>query len=224
MKVDHPLPAGNFSEWLAAMRAALASRGGMDVACGDCRGCCVSSYYVKVRAHETEAAQAIGAHNLEPGPPGDPGSRLMGYQPNGHCLMLRNGDCSIYQSRPETCRSYDCRVFAAAGMDAGAEKPVINERVARWRFAYPGAQDREEQRAVTAAASYLRQHPVRFAGGHVPSRPSEIAVLAVKAYAVFLDPPARDRDIAASLVRAVEEFDRQSGVARKPADDRPGEK
>ena len=107
-------------------------------------------------------------------------------------------------------------------MNAGAEKPAINERVARWRFAYPTEQDRDEQRAVTAAASYLRQHPVRFAGGHVPSRPSEIAVLAVKAYAVFLDPPARDADITASLVRAVEEFDRQSDAARAPADDRSG--
>ena len=202
-----PLPAGNFSEWLRDMRAALSSRGGMDVACGDCRGCCVSSYYVKIRASETAALARIGAANLEPGPPGDPEARLMGYQTNGHCLMLRDGNCSIYPDRPETCRSYDCRVFTAAGMNAGPDKTVINQRVARWRFDYPGETDRAEHRAVTAAANYLRQHPVRFAGGHVPSRPSEVAVLAVKAYTVFLDPPAGDAAIRAAITQAVREFD-----------------
>jgi hypothetical protein len=60
---------------------------------------------------------------------------------------------------------------------------------------------------LAAAARYLRQHPVRFAGGHVPSRPSEIAVLAVKAYRVFLDPPADDATIRASLVQAVADFE-----------------
>ena len=210
-----PLSAGNFSEWLRDMRAALASRGGMNVACGDCRGCCVSSYYVKVRANETAALARIGAANLEAGPPGDPEARLMGYQANGHCLMLRDGNCSIYSDRPETCRSYDCRVFTAAGMNAGPDKPVINQRVARWRFDYPGESDLAEHRAVTAAANYLRQHPVRFPGGHVPSRPSEVAVLAVKAYTVFLDPPASDAGISAAITQTVREFD---GAGVRPGD------
>jgi hypothetical protein len=207
------LPAGDFSQWLRDMRTALAGRGGMDVACGDCRGCCVSSYYVKVRAHETAALARIGEANLEPGPPGDPGSRLLGYRDNGHCRMLVDGHCSIYEDRPETCRGYDCRVFTAAGMNAGPDKPVINERVARWRFDYGSEPGRSEHRAVTAAASFLRQHPVRFAGGHVPSRPAEIAVLAVKAYEVFLEPPADDRDIAAAIVGRVQEFDSRRSPA-----------
>lgn len=206
-EADAPLPAGNFSAWLRDMRVALSGRGGMDVDCGDCRGCCVSSYYVKVRADEKAALARIGAENLEPGPPGDPGSQLMGYQANGHCRMLASGNCSIYSDRPETCRSYDCRVFTAASMNAGDDKPVINARVARWRFDYESESDRAAHRAVTAAANFLRQHPVRFAGGHVPSRPTEIAVLAVKGYEVFLDPPGSDRDIAAALVARVEDFD-----------------
>jgi uncharacterized protein len=203
-----PLPAGDFSAWLRDMRAVLASRGGMDVACGDCRGCCTSSYYVKVRAYESAALARIGALQLEPGPPGDPGSKLLGFTSDGHCRMLVARECSIYTDRPETCRSYDCRVFAAAGMDAGEGKNEINERVARWQFTYPTEQDRVEHRAVMAAAAYLRQHPVRFAGGRVPSRPSHIAVLAVKTYAVFLDPPADDAALRTALVQAAEDFER----------------
>jgi hypothetical protein len=203
------LPAGNFSEWLREMRRALAGDGGMDVACGDCRGCCVSSYYVKVRAHEARAMARIGDANLEPGPPRDPGSRLLGFRADGQCRMLVAGNCSIYEDRPETCRSYDCRVYAAAGMDAGPDKPVINQRVARWRFEFPEARDRDELAAVRAAASFLRQHPVRFPGGHVPSKASEIAVLAVKAYPVFMGPAPRHGDAVAGIIEACSIFDRK---------------
>jgi hypothetical protein len=90
----------------------------------------------------------------------------------------------------------------------GDDKSVINDRVARWRFSFPSEQDRAEQRAVNAAANFLRQHPVRFPGGHIPSRASEIAVLAVKTYQVFLDPPATDAEISAALVQAALDFDR----------------
>ncbi len=204
------LPAGDFSAWLRAMRAALAGSAGIEVACGDCVGCCTSSLFIKVRAHEHVALRRIGPQNLEPAPRGK-GDMLMGYDAHGHCLMFSNGGCSIYQDRPETCRTYDCRVFAAAAMRAGGDdQSVINQRVASWRFSYPSDQDRDEHRAVTAAANFLRQHPVRFPGGHVPSRPSEIAVLAVKTYTVFLQPPATDAEIAAAMVDAALAFDREA--------------
>lgn len=203
-----PLPAGNFSQWLRAMRQALAGRGEMDVACGECRGCCISSYYVKVRDRELDAIARIGPERLQPGPAG---SRLLGFTEDGRCLMLLDGDCSIYSHRPETCRTYDCRVFTAAGMNAGPGKSAINQRVSQWQFAYPTEQARAEQRAVAKAAGYLRQHPVRFAGGHVPSRPSEIAVLAVKVYTVFLDPPDGDAAIRAAIISAAADFERAAG-------------
>jgi Fe-S-cluster containining protein len=205
--LSEPLPAGGFSAWLRAMRAALAGSAGMDVACGECRGCCTSSYFIKVRAHETKALEHIGADNLRPAPGATHGAQLMGFDEQGHCNMFENGECSIYPHRPETCRTYDCRVFTAAGMNAGPDKSVINERISRWRFDYPEQRDRDEHRAVTTAANFIRQHPIRFAGGRIPSRPSEIAVLAVKSYEVFLTPPRPDPEIAAAIVEACRKFD-----------------
>jgi hypothetical protein len=195
------------------MRAALSGSAGMNVACGDCRGCCTSSYFIKVRAHETTALARIGANNLRPVPGATNGSMLMGFDEHGHCLMFANGSCSIYQDRPETCRTYDCRIFTATGLSAGPERSVINERIGRWRFDYPSDRDRDEHRAVTAAANYLRQHPVRFPGGRVPSRPSEIAVLAVKSFEVFLDAPPPEQEIAAAIVNACRRFDAASREA-----------
>lgn len=213
MRAPEPLPAGNFSDWLRAMRRALAGGPGMEVACGDCVGCCTSSYFIKVRPHETRALAAIDPKFLRDGP-GPAPARLMGYLENGHCPMYSSAGCTIYPDRPETCRTYDCRVFTAAGMPAGgADKSVINERVARWRFEFPTDTDRREQAAVQAAASFLRQHPVSFPGGHVPARASEIAVLAVKTYEVFLEPPREHRETAAALVAAARAFDAAEAAA-----------
>jgi Fe-S-cluster containining protein len=205
------LPAGRFSDWLRAMRAALAGGPGMQVACGECRGCCTSSYYIKVRASEADALAHIPTAQLVDAPGDAPGTRLMGFDARGHCPMLRDGNCAIYPHRPDTCRTYDCRVFTACGMDAGPGREVINERVASWRFEFPEEADRREQRAVQAAATFLRQHPVRFPGGHVPSRAADIAVLAVKAYGVFLDGQPRHEDAVAGIIDACRNFDRQRG-------------
>ena len=158
MKVNHA--AGPFSEWLRAMRAALAGSSGMDVACGDCVGCCTSSYFIKVRAHETAAIERIGADNLRPVPGSNNGNMLMGFDAQGHCFMFANGGCSIYQHRPETCRTYDCRVFTAAGMNAGPDKSVINERIASWRFDYPSPRD---------ATSIARSRPRRISSVSIRS-------------------------------------------------------
>ena len=209
------IPAGPFSSWLREMRAALAGTSGMNVACGSCRGCCTSSYFIKVRAHEHAALEGIGPDKLRPVPGATNGAQLMGFHENGHCFMFSKGNCTIYAHRPETCRTYDCRVFTAASMTAGEGKTEINERVASWRFDYPSARDREEHRAVTAAANFLRQHIVRFPSGHVPSRPSDIAVLAVKSYQVFLDPPSSDAEISAAIIKATQDFDRQTHQQEK---------
>jgi Fe-S-cluster containining protein len=201
-----PLPAGNFSDWLRDMRRALAGGPGMDVACGDCVGCCTSSYFIKLRPADAAALQRIPRQHLAESP-GEPGTMLMGYDAAGHCPMFDGRGCSIYSQRPETCRIYDCRIFTATGMQAGEERTVINRRVARWRFEYPGETDRDEQRAVKAAAAFLRQHPVRFPNGKVPSRPGDIAVLAVKSYAVFMGNDPAHADAVSGIIAACRDFD-----------------
>jgi hypothetical protein len=92
-------------------------------------------------------------------------------------------------------------------MLAGPGRTVINERIARWRFDYASDGERDEQRAVKAVADFLRQHPVRFPDGQVPSRPADIAVLAVKSYRVFLDQNPRDSEAAAGIIAACRAFD-----------------
>lgn len=221
VKRPRDLPAGDFSSWLCHARDALLTDGGTDVACGECVGCCSSSYFIHIRPEEGDVLSRI-AKDIPVAAPGLPkGHVLLGYDQKGVCPMLVDGTCSIYEHRPLTCRQYDCRVFAAAGISAGGgDKARINERVRRWAFSYPTKDDRDEHRAVRAAAAFIREHAECFPGGRTPSDPSQLAVLALKAYGVFLgegDAPAAaagagaDTDIADAVVAACREFDTRRG-------------
>lgn len=214
-------PAGEFSAWLSHARKAIALGLGMDVDCGDCAACCRSSYFIHVKPEEAKAlgAEAQGALAAAPGMP--KGHKVLAYDKSGSCPLLKPSGCSVYANRPQTCRNYDCRIFAAAGIAAGGrEKAGINARVEGWIFSYPTARDRLEHDAVRAATAFIRDNAGSFPGGRVPGDPSQLAVLALKAYGVFLTGEAAtpdgtghgpggrsDRETAAAIVAASREFD-----------------
>jgi hypothetical protein len=111
---------------------------------------------------------------------------VLGYDEQGHCPMLTDGRCSIYAYRPRTCRTYDCRVFAAADVyDDG--KPLIERRARRWRFNYPSAADRAEHGAVRAAAAFLHRRSARSPEWPVPTDVARLAALAIEVHGLFLD-------------------------------------
>ncbi len=203
--------AGLFGAWLAEFRASLRGDGGTDVPCGDCVGCCVSSYHIPLRLGDKAALAKIPADLLFTVPGQPHGHAMMGYRSDGTCHMLNAGKCTIYQDRPQTCRDYDCRVFAAAGIDAGGpEKHIINRRVREWRFTYETDDERAMHRAVLAAAAFIRHKKSSFPNERAPTAPTGIAVLAVKSYRVFLDEGVKERsdaEIASAIVRASGEFD-----------------
>lgn len=131
--------------------------------------------------------------------------------------MLNDSRCTIYGARPQTCRDYDCRIFAAAGIDAGGpEKFVINQRVREWQFSYPHENDRRAHEAVLAAATFIREKKSSFPGERAPTAPTGIAVLAIKVYEIFLDPelPTKsDSEIAWSIVKASGRFDQPANLS-----------
>lgn len=209
------IAAGFFGEWLTSMRAALRGHGGTDVPCGDCVGCCVSSYHIPIRPEDGAARSRIPAQLLVSAPGMAPGHQMMRYLENGLCPMLDDGKCTIYSVRPQTCRDYDCRIFAAAGIDAGGpDKEVINRRVRAWRFTYATEADRQAHEAVLAASTFIQTKRDCFPGGRAPTAPTGIAVLAIKSYAVFMaassaagEPARTASEIAAAIIDASRQFD-----------------
>lgn len=169
---DSYLPAGDFASWLADIEAAVGGDRDATVPCGGCTACCESFQFVHVEPDEEDARAHIPAGLLFPAPARPDGHLVMGYDERGRCPMLRPEGCSIYEHRPRACRTYDCRVFAATGIDVStsARSGRIAERVVRWRFGYPGAADEIAGRAVRAASAYLERNPDLLAESLPPAQ------------------------------------------------------
>ena len=184
---DGPLPAGDFSSWLGEMRAALRGAGESVVPCGTCTGCCTSSQFVHIGPEETDTLAHIPAGLLFPAPRLPAGHMLLGYDERGHCPMLVDNQCSIYEHRPRTCRTYDCRVFPAAAVDLDdPEKAEITRRARRWRFSHPSAADRVEHDAVQAAGRFLAEHRAELPEPAARANATQRAALAVELFELFL--------------------------------------
>jgi len=181
--VSGPAPIA-FSIWLQGMQAALAEEQPSEVPCGECNACCRTSHFIHVRPEERRARARIPRALLFPAPGLPPGNLVMGYDEAGRCPMLVDGRCTIYADRPIACRTYDCRIYAAAGIDA--DRDEIAAQVARWRFTYPSQHDRELQEAVRAAARHIAGHPECLVSEFARHDPVRVAVLAIAAHDRFL--------------------------------------
>jgi Fe-S-cluster containining protein len=208
--MDAGIPAGDFGAWLAQARDALRGSAGSRVPCGDCTGCCTAGYSIEVRPTDAAALEHIPATSLSRSLGSAPGNWTVRPTADGSCPMLRGGGCRIYAQRPQTCLDYDCRVFAAAGIEAGGEdKAVINRRVRQWRFEFSGDADRQAHAAIRAAAEFIHLSRAHFPPSAAPRNPLGIAALALRVYPLFLVPAAAgsEADLARAVVAAAAEFD-----------------
>jgi Fe-S-cluster containining protein len=184
---DEVTAAGDFSSWVADMQRALRGERSSDVPCDGCTACCTSSQFVHVEPDEHDTLSHIPADLLFPAPRMPRGHVLLGYDERGHCPMLVENRCSIYEHRPRTCRTYDCRVFPAAGIEIEeADKDAIAQRARRWEFAFPAPEDRTGRDAVRAAATFLREHVELLTRDGVPASATQIAVVATELHDFFL--------------------------------------
>jgi Fe-S-cluster containining protein len=210
------IPAGEFSQWLRSTEASLRSgNGAADVPCGSCRGCCRSSMFVHIRPEETQTIQRIPRKLLFPAPGLPKGHLLMGYNDKGECPMLIGNECSIYEDRPQTCRDYDCRVFAATGISVDAQtQPEIARRVQQWAFTYESESSREEHRNLKETAAFLEKNRDLFPQGSLPGYPVQLAACAVEVNRLFFNLKAKmeidgcaisDTEIAQAILAALNE-------------------
>lgn len=180
-----PIDAGPFGQWLTQAQAALRGHAGMQVPCGDCVGCCTSHYSILLRPEDAALdlvpAAVLSSVTGKPYP-----YAKMNPRADGTCPMFVSGLCSIYAQRPQTCLDYDCRVFAAAGLEAGEDKPVINRRIRAWQFTYETEADRIAHQAIQAAAQFILQHVDAFPSNWAPRVPAGVAVLALKVHHLFI--------------------------------------
>jgi len=160
--------------------------------------------FIHIAPEELETIRRIPKALLFPAPGLPKGHVLMGYDDKGQCPMLFDSQCSIYEHRPQTCRDYDCRVFAATGIRVDVHsQPEIAERVGRWRFTYPTEESCAEQATLLKAAAFLQSNRNLFPDGSLPSQPGPLAAIAVRVFRLFAGSSAQTITPQAATVRAI---------------------
>ena len=206
------LPAVPFAAWLRETIATLEKDVPADVPCGSCNACCRTFHQIHLRPGEKRARKRLPREFLTPAPGLPPGYVLLGYTADGACPVLIGGRCTIYEDRPLVCRTYDCRIYAAT--DVPPDRADIAAQVRRWRFSYPGAEDRERHEAVLAAARFIREQPACLPSEAARQQPVRVATLAVVAHEKFRPGataglrhrPVADRDRIYAVAYANEEL------------------
>ena len=178
------LPAGEFAAWLRDTRAALDEKRPADPPCGSCNACCRTSHFIHVRPEDGRALRTLPRAYLSPAPDLPPGNLVLGFDAAGRCPMLVEDRCTIYDVRPRACRTYDCRIYAAAGI--AADRPEVDLQARRWVFTYPTERDREALEAVRSAVRFISEHPEAIPGDAARRQPLRVAVLAIAVHERFL--------------------------------------
>jgi len=96
----------------------------MDVPCGECHECCTGGYSVQVREWEFDKETCESYEHAN-------GTRQLRLKQkeDGSCIHWE-GECTIYETRPEACGYYDCRDQLATGI---ADRQVENA-IKSWDF------------------------------------------------------------------------------------------
>lgn len=165
--------------------------------------------FIRITPEETRTIRRIPKALLFPAPGLPKGHMLMGYDDQGRCPMLVDNECSIYEDRPQTCRDYDCRVFAATGVavDPKTQAEIAN-RVREWVFSYETEESRDKHRIVKEAAAFLEKNRDLFPQGSLPSYPVQLAVVVIKIYKLVAEMTGRhaappDAEIVKAIVKAM---------------------
>ena len=125
-------------------------RGDHERSLAGCTACCRSAQFVDIGPEETDTLRDDIPDQLLSPAPGRPGYWVVGYDDQGRCPMLGEGGCTIYEHRPRACRTFDCRIFAAAGVEPNEPgKEPLAQQVKRWRFSYDSGSERAEHAALT---------------------------------------------------------------------------
>lgn len=121
---------------------------GASVPCGDCVSCCT---HVKIDLYPPHDDPALFETHTDAN-----GRVTLAQQDDGSCWYLRDTKCTIYDRRPATCRSFDCRALLATDV----QHPVHIWTAARERFELqvkaPG--DRELLWSFQTKARLLEAH------------------------------------------------------------------
>lgn len=100
---EHPpeAPPVSFLSWFRKFRRGMLTGEGTTVPCGTCVECCKCLVFPA-----KEKGDDPSLYDLDE-------DGYIKQTPEGWCIYLKDGKCSVYDKRPFLCRVYDCRTMTA---------------------------------------------------------------------------------------------------------------
>ena len=190
-----PKEAGPFSTWLGEIRGTLKEGKDAEVPRQSCTACCTSFQFIHIEPDEIGTLKAIPKQLLFDAPGAPAGYRVMGYTAVGHCPMFIESKCSIYENRPRTCRSYDCRIYSAT--DTAIDDPnrtEISKIVKSWQFSYESETDQKSKDQISLALNFIDAHNLDF-NYPIDNSPTLRALIAIEISNLFLSRKIEDQTV-----------------------------
>jgi hypothetical protein len=127
-------------------------RGGREIAygrkyepkinCGSCSGCCRDpNLYIDLKPAEAERYEHKTFNEKNE-------RWELDRQKDGSCVYLKDGACSIYEGRPDCCRTFDCRLKFLFGVNV--HQTVLKDALLS-RFEAPAIKSHADKVLMTAA-------------------------------------------------------------------------
>jgi Fe-S-cluster containining protein len=111
-------------------------RGEVSTPCNGCTACCRDSEFF-IELTDGEADRYPEKHRPEDG-----GKWRLNRKASGECVHFIEDRCSIRETRPHGCRTYDCRLHML-GAPIGDDTPLVEEASRQWRmFSAPTREDK----------------------------------------------------------------------------------
>ncbi len=110
---------GAVDSWLDARRA---EAGMYDVPCNGCTKCCHGDA-IRLLPQDDATQYQTEPHDWMPG------HLMLAHAPNGDCVYLGAGGCTIQSTKPLMCREMDCRRIAQAVTYTQARKMAATGRL-----------------------------------------------------------------------------------------------
>jgi Fe-S-cluster containining protein len=142
-----------------------------EVPCNGCRACCHGSR-IEVDTSK-EPPERLKHLDLVPDPHGD--MRLRRREEDGACVHLGERGCTIYEHRPEVCRSYDCRMWSRIGIRRTYDTPHGAVLEPAWLFDIETRNDEIEEIVAGMLAEGFQENGI-------PENPHEFSSLLQTAY------------------------------------------
>jgi Fe-S-cluster containining protein len=80
-----------------------------DVPCGACRLCCTSGQAIPLQPEKGDDLLSYDFRFIKF--PDGKTHPVLNHKPNGDCVYLGDGGCTIHERAPLNCRMFDCRTY-----------------------------------------------------------------------------------------------------------------